>query len=314
MGKIAFVFSGQGAQYSGMGRSLCEASAAARQVFETADRLRPGTSKQCFEGTTEELSVTKNTQPCLYCVDLAAARALEEAGIHADFAAGFSLGEVAALTFAGAFSDEDGFSFVCRRGEAMQEAAEKNPGSMAAVLKLSNEKVEALCGEFQQVWPVNYNCPGQVAVAGEKAQLEAFCEKAAEAGGKAVPLAVSGGFHSPLMESAAAQLEAVLGEIPVKAPEIPVYANATARAYEGDGKALLVRQVKSPVRWQETVEALASQGVDTFFECGAGKTLCGLIRKTLKGAKVFRVEDAETLRAAVEAGKAETATENRKDG
>ena len=300
MGKIAFVFSGQGAQYSGMGKSLFSLSPAAKHVFETADSLRPGTSKQCFEGTAEELSVTVNTQPCLYSVDLAAARALEEAGIHPDFVSGFSLGEVAALTFAGAFTDEDGFNFVCKRAAAMQEAAEKNPGAMAAVLKLDNAAVENLCAEFDAVWPVNYNCPGQLTVAGEKAQLEAFCKRVAESGGRAVPLAVSGGFHSPLMASAADVLESTLSEIHMKAPQVPVYANLNAQPYEGDLKSTLVCQVKNPVRWQETVEALAAQGVDTFFECGAGKTLCGLIKKTVRDAKVFRVEDAETLAAAIE--------------
>lgn len=234
-------------------------------------------------------------------MDLAAARALEEAGIHADFAAGFSLGEVAALTFGGAFSDRDGFAFVCGRASAMQEAAEKKPGAMAAVLKLSNESVEALCKEFDHVWPVNYNCPGQLVVAGEKGELEAFCAKAAQAGGRAVPLAVSGGFHSPLMESAARRLEEALEGIPLQEPRLPVYANCTAQPYGEDRKGLLVRQVKSPVRWQETLENLAAQGVDTFLECGAGKTLCGLVKKTIQGANVFRVEDAETLRAAVEA-------------
>ncbi len=301
MKKTAFLFSGQGSQYSGMGHSLCEASLAAWQVFETADVLRPATSVQCFEGTTEELSITKNTQPCLYCVDLAAARALEEAGVHADFCAGFSLGEIAALTFSGAFSDRDGFSFVCRRAEAMQKAAEENPGSMAAVLKLPNETVEALCGEFDRVWPVNYNCPGQLTVAGEKGQLAAFCEKVSEAGGRAVPLAVSGGFHSPLMDSAAKELQRVLEDVPMEQPRLPVYANYTAQPYGGDKKELLVNQVKNPVRWQETVEAMAREGVDTFIECGAGKTLCGLVKKTVKGATVLRVEDADTLRAALEA-------------
>lgn len=301
MGKVAFVFSGQGAQYGGMGKSLCEGSAAARQVFETADSIRPGTSVQCFEGTAEELSVTINTQPCLFCVDLAAARALEEAGVQADFAAGFSLGEIAALTFSGAFSDGDGFSFVCKRAEAMQEAAERHPGSMAAVLKLQNETVEALCKEFTRVWPVNYNCPGQLVVAGAPEELEAFRQKVAEAGGKAVPLAVSGGFHSPFMAGAAEKLKPALEGIALNEPRTPVYANFTAQPYGENAKEWIVEQVMNPVRWQETVEALAAQGVDTFLECGAGKTLCGLIKKTVKGARVFQVENADTLRAAVEA-------------
>lgn len=305
MGKVAFVFSGQGAQYTGMGKSLWETSPAARAVFEAADSQRPGTSRQCFTAPVEELSVTKNTQPCVYCVDLAAARALEEAGVKPDFAAGFSLGEVAALSFAGVFPGEEGFGFVCKRAEAMQKAAEENPGAMAAVLKLKNERVEAICQEFEQVWPVNYNCPGQLVVAGEKGQIEAFCKKVAEAGGRAVPLAVSGGFHSPFMESAGEELRTVLAGMELREPRVPVYANLNARPYTQAGaKELLVQQVKNPVRWQETVEALAAQGVDTFLECGPGKTLCGLIRKTVKGAKVFQVEDGETLSAAVEAVKA----------
>ena len=299
MGKIAFVFSGQGAQYPGMRQSLCEASPAAKFVFELADSLRPGTSSQCFSGTLEELSVTKNTQPCLYCVDLAAAKALEEKGVRADYAAGFSLGEVAAAAFAGIFTDKSGFEFVCRRAEAMQKAAEENPGSMAAVLKLTNDKVEELCGKFTKVWPVNYNCPGQLVVAGESGQLKEFQELVKAEGGRAAPLAVSGGFHSPFMESAASELEDALANIELGRPRLPVYANFTAKPYSDNAKDLLVSQVKSPVRWQETVEALAAQGVDTFLECGPGKTLCRLIKKTVKTARVFQVQDAETLNAAL---------------
>lgn len=305
MGKIAFVFAGQGAQYSGMGQSLCEVSPAARAVFDVADKLRPGTSQQCFTAPVEELSITENTQPCLYCVDLAAAEALEEAGVRPDCVAGFSLGEVAALSFAGVFSPEEGFDFVCKRGQAMQKAGEENPGAMAAVLKLTNEQVEELCQGFEQVWPVNYNCPGQLVCAGEAAQIDAFCEKVQQAGGRAKKLAVSGGFHSPFMESASEELREVLGDVDVREPEVPVYANLNARPYTaGSAKELLIQQVKNPVRWQETVERLAQLGVDTFIECGPGKTLCGLIRKTVKGATVLNVQDAETLRAAVEAVKA----------
>ena len=305
MGKIAFVFAGQGAQYSGMGQSLCEASPAAKAVFDAADKLRPGTSEQCFTGTAEELSITKNTQPCLYCVDLAAAKALEEAGVTPDYVAGFSLGEIAALSFAGVFSEEQGFDFVCKRAEAMQKAGEENPGAMAAVLKLKNEQVEELCAGFEKVWPVNYNCPGQLVCAGEKSQIEAFCGKVAEAGGKAVPLAVSGGFHSPFMESASQTLRGVLEPMELSGARVPVYANYTAQPYDGSAKELLTQQVKKPVRWQETVERLVELGVDTFIECGPGKTLCGLIRKTAKGVKTLNVQDGETLQAAVEAVKAQ---------
>ena len=298
MGKIAFVFAGQGAQYSGMGQSLCEASPAAKAVFDAADKLRPGTSEQCFAGTAEELSITKNTQPCLYCVDLAAAKALEEAGVTPDYVAGFSLGEIAALSFAGVFSEEQGFDFVCKRAEAMQKAGEENPGAMAAVLKLKNEQVEELCAGFEKVWPVNYNCPGQLVCAGEKSQIEAFCGKVAEAGGKAVPLAVSGGFHSPFMESASQTLREVLEPMELSGARVPVYANYTAQPYDGSAKELLTQQVKNPVRWQETVERLVELGVDTFIECGPGKTLCGLIRKTAKGVNTLHDPDGETLQAA----------------
>ena len=306
MGKIAFVFAGQGAQYSGMGQSLCQASPAAQAVFDTADQLRPGTREQCFTAPVEELSITENTQPCLYCVDLAAARALEEAGVHADCVAGFSLGEIAALSFAGVFTPEEGFDFVCKRGQAMQKAGEANPGAMAAVLKLSNEQVEELCAGFEKVWPVNYNCPGQLVCAGEKSQIEQFCEKVAQAGGRAKLLAVSGGFHSPFMESASQELGTVLETVALQEPRLPVYANYNAQPYtQASAKELLVNQVKNPVRWQETVERLYALGVDTFIECGPGKTLCGLIRKTLKGVTVLNVQDQETLQAAVEAVKAQ---------
>lgn len=306
MGKIAFVFSGQGAQYSGMGKSLYAASAAARQVFGTAERIRPGTISQCFEGTLEEISITKNTQPCLFCVDLAAAEALKEAGIQPDMAAGFSLGEVAAVTFAGVFTSEEGFSLVTKRGEAMQRAAEQADSAMAAVLKLANDKVEDLCRMHQSVFPVNYNCPGQLVVAGLRSSLPGFLSDVAENGGRAVPLNVSGGFHSPFMESAAIALSETLVDMDAKAPAIPVYANYTAEPYGADdAKYLLEKQVSNPVRWQQTVEKMLEAGVDTFIEVGAGKTLCGLIKKTNRAAKVYNVEDAETLAAVIAALKGE---------
>lgn len=302
MGKVAFVFSGQGAQYSGMGKSLYEASAAAKAVFDTAERIRPGTIRQCFEGALEEISVTKNTQPCLFCVDLAAAEALWEAGVQPDMVAGFSLGEVAAVTFAGIFTAEEGFSFVTKRGEAMQAAAEKVDSAMAAILKLENDKVEELCRMHQSVFPVNYNCPGQLVVAGLKTSLEGFISDVSANGGRAVPLNVSGGFHSPFMESASIRLAQVLNGMDAKKPQIPVYANYTAEPYGADdAKFLLQKQVSNPVRWQQTVEKMIAAGVDTFVEVGAGKTLCGLIKKTNRTVQVYNVEDAASLQAAVSA-------------
>lgn len=301
MGKIAFLFAGQGAQYPGMGKSLTEISPKAASLFELADSIRPRTSRQCFEGDPAELTQTANTQPCVFTVDLAAAYALEEAGVHADVAAGFSLGEMAALTFAGSFSEKDGFSLVCRRGELMQEAAQEHPSAMAAVLKLKDETVEQLCAGFPDVYPVNYNCPGQLVVAGGTEHLEQFCELAAEAGGRAKKLAVGGGFHSPFMEQAASAYLQELLRIGVNPPRISVYGNRTAAPYEENRETMLAEQMKNPVLWTKTVERMAADGVDTFVEVGPGKTLSGLVKRILPHAAVYRVEDAATLEETIQA-------------
>lgn len=300
MGKIAFLFAGQGAQYPGMGKSLAEVSPRAKALFELADKIRPGTSAQCFSGTQEELTETKNTQPCVYAVDLAAAYALEEQGVHADVAAGFSLGEMAALTFAGAFSDADGFSLVCRRGELMQQASEKHPGAMAAVLKLDDETVERLCADFPDVFPVNYNCAGQLVVAGGKENLIRFCDLAAQAGGRAKMLAVGGGFHSPFMEEASAAFLTELNRVGVKVPRLPVYCNRAAKPYAEQRETVLAEQMKNPVLWRKTIETMAEDGVGCFIEVGPGKTLSGLVKRILPHAQILRVDDAETLRQTVE--------------
>ena len=279
MGKTVFVFSGQGAQYPGMGKTLYENSPAAKAVFDMAESIRPGTIRQCFEGTKEELSVTINTQPCVFTADLAAAAAVQEKGIRPDFVAGFSLGEIAALAFAGMLSYEDAFRLVCRRAEVMDKAANENKGAMAAVMKLTPEKVEQICSEFEKAYPVNYNSPAQTVVAAAEDEIDGLCARVKEEKGKAVKLAVSGAFHSPFMSSAADALAEYLEGVELKDPEIPVYSNVTAQPYEGDYKALVAAQVKSPVKWQKTVENLAQQGADSFIEVGVGKTLTGLIRK-----------------------------------
>ena len=278
--RTAFVFAGQGAQYGGMGKSLYESSAAARAVFDLAESLRPGTLKQCFEGSAEELKMTGNTQPCLYCVDLAAAEALREAGVEPAAAAGFSLGEIAALTFT---------------GELMQEAAGQADTAMAAVLKLDFQQVETLCARYENLYPVNYNCPGQLVVAGEKAALEQLKADVKDCGGRVVPLQVGGGFHSPYMAQAAAQFADVLQACDVGSPKMPLYANLTALPYEGDTWEMMAKQMQNPVRWQATIENMLAAGVDTFVEVGPGKTLCGLIRKTAPDAVCYQVENAESL-------------------
>lgn len=297
MGKIALVFSGQGAQYPGMGKDLYENSPAAKAVYDMADSIREGTSNQCFNGTKEELAVTVNTQPTVFTADLAAAAAVKEKGIKPDYVAGFSLGEIAALGFSGIMSYEDAFKLVCRRAELMDKAANATPGAMVAVLKLSPEVIESVCEQFDECWPVNYNSQMQTVVAMNKNNLEPFCEKIKELKGRATPLAVSGAFHSPYMADAADGLAEYLADKELNAPKMPVYANFTAQPYDGDYKALITNQCKNPVKWLKTVEALIEEGVDTFIEVGVGKTLTGLIKKINKDVTAVKVENMEDLNA-----------------
>lgn len=301
MGKIAFVFSGQGAQYSGMGKSLAETSPAAAEVFAAADSIRPGTSEQCFSADTSQLTVTSNTQPCMFAVELAAAAALTSAGVRADMAAGFSLGEISALSFSGAATLQDGFRLVMARGALMQRDAEAVSAGMAAVLKLDAETVERLCSAYKRVYPVNYNCPGQIAVAGAAEELTPFCADVKAAGGRAVPLKVAGAFHSPFMARAAADFGLEVQKYTLREPDIPLYSNCTALPHTAANFAeMLSRQICSPVRWQSIVENMVAEGVDTFIECGPGKTLCGLIKKTAPGVRTFNVEDAASLQNTIE--------------
>lgn len=297
MGKVALIFSGQGAQYPGMGKELYHCSPAAKAVYDMADSIREGTSHQCFEGTKEELSVTVNTQPTVFTADLAAAAAVAEKGVHIDYLAGFSLGEIAALGFSGMLSYEDAFKLVCKRGELMDKAANKTAGAMVAVMKLTPQRIEEICKEFDECWPVNYNSPAQTVVAMNKAVMDEFCEKIKAERGRAVPLAVSGAFHSPYMEEASLGLSEVLDGLELNNPEIPLYSNFTAQPYEGDYKSLITNQCKNPVKWQETVENLIAKGVDTFIEVGVGKTLTGLVKKINKDVTAIKVENKEDLDA-----------------
>ena len=289
--RIAFVFSGQGDQYPGMGKEWAEQYESAAAVYTLCDQIRPGTSTQCFSGAEEELRETKNTQPCLFATELAAASVLREAGIEPAAVAGFSLGEVAACTFAGLMDLATGFKAVCRRGELMQRASEQVDAAMAAVVKLTPEVVTDLCGKYEQVYPVNFNCPGQITVAGLASEMPAFAADVKAAGGRALPLKVKGGFHSPFMKEAAEAFGMELADLAVGEPRMTVYANVTARPYEGDWRGLLSRQICSPVRWEDIIRSMIATGIDTFVEVGPGKTLINMIKKMDAGVRTYAVTD-----------------------
>ena len=302
MGSVAFLFAGQGAQHPAMGVDLIEASTAAAEVFAIADEVRPGTSEQCRSASKEELSQTENTQPCVFVHDLAAAAALRERGVVPAACAGFSLGEVAALAFAGAFDTRAGFELVCERAALMATAAERHPGGMRAVIKLDAAQVEGLAKQAgEDCWPVNYNSPQQTVVAGAPDALQTLDVLVKEAGGRAMKVAVSGAFHSPYMAEATEGLATYIqaGHAP-SLLLIPVMANMTAAPYPADPQAaseVLANQVSHAVRWVDTLHALQDQGIDTFIEVGPGKTLSGLVKRTLSDVRVYSCETAEQVAA-----------------
>lgn len=294
--KIAFVFSGQGAQYPGMGKDLYEQSGIARQVFDHAERLMPGVQEICFAGTKEDLSQTINTQPCLLAVDLAAARVLQSLGVEPSMVAGFSLGELAALAVGGVFSDEVALELVMRRAQLMDFAAQAQPGMMAAVLGHGAYEVQEYVNRYPNVIIANYNCATQQVVSGATDEVKQLVSELKAARIKVIPLAVSGGFHSPLMEGASEQFGRVLEHAQFAKPALPVYANVTAQPYpekRDDIKHLLAQQIASSVKWEQTMLAMLESGVTTIVECGAGKVLSGLAKKIVPEFDVYNVETYE---------------------
>lgn len=293
MAKIGIIFPGQGAQYPGMGEKLYEAYPEIRELYENAEKIFPGITEISFHGTADDLKKTENTQPALYLAELSAALILKKNGIEASALAGFSLGEIPALSFGGAFDYIEGFRIVCKRGEFMSA----DPGvetAMAAVLKLDGETVEKICASHSGLYPVNYNCPGQITVSGTKEALNDAKAEFTEAGGRVIPLAVSGAFHSPFMDKASEEFGAFLSTCDIKSPVTTVYANRNAAPYENVVETMQA-QINHPVLWEKTVRAMAESGIDTFIEVGPGQTLSKFVQKTDPGAKTYHAETPEEI-------------------
>ena len=291
MGKIAFVFSGQGDQFPGMGKELADKYPSAKAVFDMCDGIRPGTSEQCFNGTEEELKETKNTQPCLFAMELAAANVLFDKGVKPEALAGFSLGEVTAATAAGIFDNETGFRLVCKRGELMQTEAEKFDTSMAAVVKLTPEQIQDVCAKYSDVYPVNFNCPGQITVSGLAPQMKDFSADVKAAGGRALPLKLKGAFHSPFMNAASEAFRVELENAKINKGNITLYSDLTSMPYTDDVAELLSKQICSPVLWEKIVRNMIADGFDTFIEIGPGRTLTNMIKKISADVKAQTVEE-----------------------
>ena len=297
--KIAFCFPGQGSQDVGMGRAIAEEYPEARAVFDQAsEAVGFDVARLCFEGPIEELTRTEMQQPALVATSIACLRAVEAVGIKPDFVVGHSVGEYSALAAARALSDRDALVLVNERGRATADAAREHPGAMAAVLGLEDSVVEDLCAAIDNVWPANYNCPGQVVISGENAAVDLLLERAAAAGARrTVKLRVSGAFHSPLVARAADRLRPAVAGVGWQDPATPVMSTVTARLEDARRFAdLLVEQLTGPVKFTQAVRGLVKEGVDMFVEIGPGQVLSGLLRRCDRSLGTFSVGDPESLR------------------
>lgn len=279
----AYVFPGQGAQFVGMGKELCDSNDACRAMFEKANEILGfRITDIMFEGTVEDLRQTKVTQPAIFLHSVILAHSLG-ADFKPAMVAGHSLGEFSALVAAGALPFEQGLRLVSARAKAMQKACEKEPSTMAAILGLEDAVVEKICASIDDVVvPANYNCPGQLVISGSIAGIDKACEALTAAGAKrALKLSVGGAFHSPLMEPARVELEAAIAAADIKAPVCPVYQNVDAKPYTDPAtiKRNLIAQLTAPVRWTQTVQNMLADGATEFTELGPGAVLCGLIKK-----------------------------------
>jgi [acyl-carrier-protein] S-malonyltransferase len=303
MKQTAFIFPGQGSQYVGMGKEFYDNFKIAKEVFEEADdTLRFSISSLCFQGPEEALKLTENTQPAILTVSIAALKVLQtEKGIHPQFAAGHSLGEYSALITSGALTFSEAVRTVRLRGKFMQEAVPVGEGAMAAVLGMERESVENLCEEAavgEVLSPANFNCPGQIVIAGHLKAVQRAIEKVKQEGKKAVLLPVSAPFHSPLMKPAGARLEKVLEDISVKELNVPVVTNVEAdiNTSKEKVKALLVAQVSSPVRWEESMRRMIGEGLEKVLEIGPGKVLSGLMKRIDAKIETMNLEDLQSLK------------------
>lgn len=301
--KLGFVFPGQGAQTVGMGKDLYESFEEVRKIYDKAKEVTGiDVAKLTFESTEEELSQTKNTQIAILTMSLGILEVLKKNGIDASYSAGLSLGEYAALIYSNIISLEDGLRIIQKRGEYMQSLVPKGNWAMAAVIGLPDEEVERICKEEIKsgfIVPANYNCPGQVAVSGDKVAITELLEKGKELGArKVVELKTSGPFHTEKLKDASDKLREELDKIEInKDFTKKVFKNLDAKEYtkEDDIKNILAKHVMSPVRFSKSVENMINQGVDTFIEIGPGKVLSGFIRKINKEVKVLNIQDKESL-------------------
>jgi [acyl-carrier-protein] S-malonyltransferase len=287
----AYVFPGQGAQFSGMGKELYDNSIKAKELFEKANEILGfRITDVMFEGTAEQLKETKVTQPAVFLHSVISAMVADE--FTPNMVAGHSLGEFSALVASGAMTFEDGLTLVYKRALAMQKACDVNPSTMAAILGLTDEQVETVCDGVDGVVAANYNCPGQLVISGSKDGIEAACVAAKEAGAKrALPLPVGGGFHSPMMEPARLELAKAIEETTFSAPVCPIYQNVTANPTTDLEviKDNLIAQLTAPVKWTQIVEHMVADGATDFIECGPGKVLQGLVKKIHRAAQVAAV-------------------------
>lgn len=303
MGKIVFMFPGQGAQYVGMGKDFYDAFACSKEIFDQANEvLDIDVKKLCFE-ENDEIHITEYTQAAMVTASVAILKKLDEMGVKPDFTAGLSLGEYCALVASGVMSFEDAVKVVRQRGILMQDTVPAGKGAMSAVLGMKKEEIEAVLPKVQGIVTIaNYNCPGQIVISGETEAVKLAGEALKEAGAKRVlPLKVSGPFHSPMLQEAGEKLLDVLKEVEVKDPVVPYISNTTAEVVSkaDEVKELLGKQVYSSVRWEQSIEKMIEEGADTFIEIGPGKTLCGFMRKinrTVKAINVAKAEDLEKIK------------------